>query len=28
MRLVRSGSISIRLNDESSPYFKPGKCLR
>jgi hypothetical protein len=28
MRLVRSGSISIRLNDESSPYFKSGKGLR
>jgi hypothetical protein len=28
MRLVRGGSISIRINDEDSPYFKPGKGLR
>jgi hypothetical protein len=28
VRLVRGGSISIRINDEDSPYFKPGKGLR
>jgi hypothetical protein len=26
--LVEGGSISIRVNDEISPYFKPGKGLR
>jgi hypothetical protein len=28
MSLVEGGSISIRVNDETSPYFKPGKGLR
>jgi hypothetical protein len=28
MSLVKGGSISIRLNDENNPYFKPGKGLR
>jgi hypothetical protein len=28
MKLVKGGSISIRLNDENSRYFKPGKGLR
>jgi hypothetical protein len=28
MCLVEGGSISIRVNDEISPYFKPGKGLR
>jgi hypothetical protein len=27
MCLVEGGSISIRVNDEISPYFKPGKGL-
>jgi hypothetical protein len=26
--LVKGGSISVRLNDRNSPYFKPGKGLR
>jgi hypothetical protein len=25
MKMIRGGSISIRLNDENSSYFKPGK---
>jgi hypothetical protein len=25
MKVVKGKSISIRLNDEMSPYFKPGK---
>jgi hypothetical protein len=28
MRMVKGGCISIRLNDENSSYFKPGKGLR
>jgi hypothetical protein len=28
LSLVRGGSISIRINDENDPYFKPGKGLR
>jgi hypothetical protein len=28
MRMVKGGSISIWFNDETSPYFKPGKGLR
>jgi hypothetical protein len=28
MKLVKGGSISIRLNDENSKYFNPGKGLR
>jgi hypothetical protein len=28
LSLVKGGSISIRLNDETSSYFKPGKGLR
>jgi hypothetical protein len=28
MKLVKGGSIAIRLNDENSSYFKPGKGLR
>jgi hypothetical protein len=28
MCLVEGGLISIRVNDEISPYFKPGKGLR
>jgi hypothetical protein len=28
LSLVRGGSISIRINDENGPYFKPGKGLR
>jgi hypothetical protein len=28
MSLVKGGSLSIRLNEENSPYFKPGKGLR
>jgi hypothetical protein len=28
MKMIRGGSISIRLNDENSSYFKPGKGLR
>jgi hypothetical protein len=28
MCLVKGGSISIKVNDEISPYFKPGKGLR
>jgi hypothetical protein len=27
-RFGRRGSISIRMNDNTSQYFKPGKCLR
>lgn len=27
-KLVRGGSICIRINDENSSYFKPGKGLR
>jgi hypothetical protein len=28
MSLVKGGSLSIRLNEENIPYFKPGKGLR
>jgi hypothetical protein len=28
LSLVKGGSISIRINDENSAYFKPGKGLR
>jgi hypothetical protein len=28
MKLVRGGSIAIRINDVNSPFFKPGKGLR
>jgi hypothetical protein len=28
MKLVKGGSISVRVNDESSSYFKPSKGLR
>jgi hypothetical protein len=28
MSLVKEGSISIRVNDESNSYFKPGKAIR
>jgi hypothetical protein len=28
MRLVKGGSIAIRLNDRNSHYFQPGKGLR
>jgi hypothetical protein len=28
MNLVRGGSITIRNNDNNSPYFRPGKGLR
>jgi hypothetical protein len=28
MKLVKGGSIAIRLNDRNSSYFKPGKSLR
>jgi hypothetical protein len=27
-RVVRGGSICIRINDENSVFFKPGKDLR
>ena len=27
-RVVRGGSLCIRINDENSTYFKPGKGLR
>jgi len=28
MKLVRGGSLCIRINEENSSYFKPGKGLR
>jgi predicted transcriptional regulator len=28
MRMVKEGSISIRINDENSSYFNPDKGLR
>jgi hypothetical protein len=28
MKLVRGGSIAIRINDVNSPFFNPGKGLR
>jgi hypothetical protein len=28
MKLVREGSIAIRVNDANSHFFKPGKGLR
>jgi hypothetical protein len=28
MSLVKGGSVSLRINDENSPYFKTGKGLR
>jgi hypothetical protein len=27
-KVVRGGSLCIRINDENSSYFKPGKGLR
>jgi hypothetical protein len=28
MTMVKGGSISVRINDENSSYFRPGKGLR
>jgi len=28
MKLVKGGSLCVRINDENSSYFKPGKGLR
>jgi hypothetical protein len=28
MKMVKGGSISMRINEENSSYFRPGKVLR